>query len=200
MLNKLTTLSLLLGSTQAAYTKTVTITSAAGVTPFVASNYPAYDPGTTLADANSSLNNNGYACIRKGYNYIFPATSSTNAIGTGLTQTFYPTTLAKLGTVGIAADNSSGCCPSGAALANGNCAIAITAGGTKIALRVGYGPNADATSVDGFNFNTDFLLASTYQDSWDGTPGTRAAAPANYCDVQVSTAINIYDRITRETT
>jgi hypothetical protein len=85
MLNKLTTLSLLLGSTQAANTKTVTITSAAGVTPFVASNYPAYDPGTTLADANSSLNNNGYACIRKGYNYIFPATSSTNAIGTGLT-------------------------------------------------------------------------------------------------------------------
>ena len=42
MISKISTLSLLIASTQAANTKTVTITSAAGVSPFVASDFPAY--------------------------------------------------------------------------------------------------------------------------------------------------------------
>ena len=32
--------------------------------------------------------------------------------------------------------------------------------------------------------NVDFVLASMYQDSWNGT-GTRGNPPANYCDKQI---------------
>ena len=146
----------------------------------------------------ANFNDNGYACIRNGYTYIFPATSAADQIVTGVTKTFYPTALADLGTVGIAANNGSGCCPA-TALTNANCAITVKAGPAKVTLRVGYGGGAISTTVDGFNFNLDFLLASTYQDSFSGT-GTRANAPLNYCDVQVTTATAIGERITRTTT
>jgi hypothetical protein len=187
MFSKISTLSLLLGSTQAALTRTVSITSAAGVSPLTASDYPLYVAQTTDKATMANFNNNGYACIRNGYTYIFPATSASNAIGTGSTKTFYPRAVAELGTAGVAADNGSGCCPD-TGLTNANCAIAIKSDGSKIALRIGYGGGAIASTLDGFNFNTDFLLASTYQDSWDGI-GSRGTAPANYCDVQVATAI-----------
>lgn len=104
-----------------------------------------------------------------------------------VTQTFYPNTLAKLGTVnnGCLANDSSGCCTS-AQITDGNCPCAVKPTTTKIPSRVAYGPGT-GSQVDGNDFNLDFILASTYQDSFSGT-GTRATAPNNYCDVQVKTA------------
>ena len=102
MFSKISTLSLLLGSTQAALTLTVSINSAAGVTPLTATNYPAYVTQTTDQATMANFNGNGYACIRNSYTYIFPATSAADAIITGSTKTFYATTSAQLGTPGIA--------------------------------------------------------------------------------------------------
>ena len=83
----------------------------------------------------------------------------------------------------MAVNDSSGCCPIATAT-YANCPAALNANGSKIAGRVGFGPGAVTSTIDGFEFNTDFLLAATYQDSWDGT-GSRGVAPVNYCDVQV---------------
>ena len=63
---------------------------------------------------------------------------------------------------------SSGCCPS-AALTNTNCAVGIGNDGTsdtKITGRVAYGPGAVLSTFDGFEWNIDFVLAATYQDSF----------------------------------
>jgi hypothetical protein len=94
MFSKISTLSLLLGSTQAALTRTVTVNSAAGVAPLTASDYPVYVTQTSDQATMSNFNGNGYACIRNSYTYIFPATSTANAIVTGSTKTFYATTSA----------------------------------------------------------------------------------------------------------
>jgi hypothetical protein len=48
--------------------------------------------------------------------------------------------------------------------------------------------------------NVDFALATTYQDSFSGT-GTRTAAPANYCDVQItelSDTVKMKDLVTTQ--
>jgi len=102
MFSKISTLSLLLGSTQAALTLTVDINSAAGVTPLTASDYPLYVTQTSDQATMANFNSNGYACIRNSYTYIFPATSAGDTITTGSTKTFYATTSAELGTPGIA--------------------------------------------------------------------------------------------------
>jgi hypothetical protein len=48
------------------------------------------------------------------------------------------------------------------------------------------GANYAADTGAAIQLNVDFVLASTYQDSYIGT-GTRGTAGANYCDVQITT-------------
>jgi hypothetical protein len=58
-------------------------------------------------------------------------------------------------------------------------------------------------STNGFNtitWNDDFILASTYQDSYTGGTSTRANIPNQYCDVQttnLATATTSYTFRTR---
>ena len=73
-----------------------------------------------------------------------------------------------MGTVtltGNAASDSSGCCPS-AALTNTNCPVGVGTSDTKITGRVAYGPGAVSSMFDGSEWNIDFVLAATYQDSF----------------------------------
>jgi hypothetical protein len=58
-------------------------------------------------------------------------------------------------------NDSSGCCPIATAT-YANCPAALNSNGSKIAGRVGFGPGAVTSTIDGFEFNTDFLLAATY--------------------------------------
>jgi len=77
------------------------------------------------------------------------------------------------------ADNS-GCCPA-AQSTYSNCPVGLNSGDAKVTGRVAYGPGAVSASYDYYGFNQDFILASTYQDSYTGL-GDRADAPLNYCD------------------
>ena len=132
---------------------------------------------------------NGYACIRRGFNYVFPMYSIGNVVGSQqstIINAFYQTAISQLGaisaTVAGAANDSSGCFISVAAAAN--CAL-VWNGASPIANRIKYiGNSVYATSI-AQPLNIDFVLAATYQDSYSGT-GTRTAAPGNYCDQQLT--------------
>jgi hypothetical protein len=70
-------------------------------------------------------------------------------------------------------------------------------------VKLGKTGAALAGSTTGFNtitWNDDFILASTYQDSWAGGTASRAAIPNQYCDAQtydLATATTAYTFITR---
>jgi len=147
--------------------------------------------------ATNNYANKGYACVRKGWVYAFPmATTANNAITVpNTTQTttinsFWPTTVAQLGTVSTvaagAAGDSSGCYSAiTTAAAAAICATSDALTPNRLLWLSGANYAADiGTQTANLMINVDFVLAVTYQDSFSGT-GTRTAAPANYCDVQV---------------
>jgi hypothetical protein len=70
-------------------------------------------------------------------------------------------------------------------------------------VKLGKTSPATVGSINGFNtitWNDDFILSSTYQDSWAGGTSTRANIPNQFCDVQsteLTTADTTYTFKTR---
>jgi len=118
------------------------------------------------------------------------------AVTVGTTQSttinaFWPTAETQLGTSSAtpAAGDNTGCGTDITTPANNPVLIATGANAPATnrlfwftgTWAVNSGAGTDSVSW----INVDFALATTYQDSFSGT-GTRTAAPANYCDVQIT--------------
>ena len=70
-------------------------------------------------------------------------------------------------------------------------------GGTLIPNRINYIAGANYAADIASQLSIDFVLAATYQDSWDGT-SIRQTPPLNYCHRQLTTlttAAKISDNI-----
>jgi len=74
------------------------------------------------------------------------------------------------------------CCAAVSAAAE--CA-GIWNGVAAIANRIQYAAGANYAADITHLLSIDFVLAATYQDSWDGT-GSRPNEPGAYCDVQIT--------------
>jgi hypothetical protein len=116
---------------------------------------------------------------------VFPMFSQANVVGPSLSTTinaFYQTAISQLGAISTTAsgvqNESSGCFLSVANAAGCNL---VWNGASAIANRIKYIGDAVYATTIGQQLSVDFVLATTYQDSYSGS-GTRAAAPANYCD------------------
>jgi hypothetical protein len=191
MLTKLTTFVALTAVAQA-----VTVGKTVAGTQAAPTEYPKYATVIAATPAANTFGANGYACIRQAFNYGFPmTTTAANAITVPNTtvdanvRAFFTTTTAQYGT-----NNSSGAaagvvgqqsgCFTDATTANSasmyGTSDALTPNRIRFQAGANYGVDVGAAIV----INIDFVLASTYQDSYTGT-GTRTAAPANYCDKQL---------------
>ena len=144
---------------------------------------------------------NGYGCLRKLLMYTYPmATTGASAITVPNTTqtttilTFWPTTTAQLGTTNAvgtatAAGQNSGC----TAITLGTATppnIVAAAASTITPDRLVWQPAAadptyaqdtPASPAIGQFMNIDFVLATTFQNSWGGVAATARVA-GNYCD------------------
>lgn len=159
----------------------------------------AKTPGT---EANAyTYAKNGYACIRRGFTYVHPMNVDSNGAANTTPSTtvnaFFQTKVSQLGTANTSSSaagtitTNGGCFKSssdGIPASNTDSALLFSAGTTAVANRLKYYASGtySTDTAAAVMIGVDFALASTFQDSWDGT-GTRAAAPSNYCDVQVKT-------------